>query len=115
MAGDTDACAVHQRHNVGDEAPLAFADELAGGIVEEDFAGGAAVDAEFVFESADVDGGAPVADEQAQAQSAGAVGLAASEDEQDFAAAVGDEAFDAVEEPVAVFILKCAELDGLEV
>ena len=63
------------------------------------------MDAEFFFETSDFDGGAFFADEEAESQTAGAVGFAACQDKQDFAAAVGDEAFDAVEEPLALLVL----------
>ena len=51
----------------------------------------------------------------AEAASVAELGLGAGEDEQDFAAAVGDEALDAVDAPDAVLVLISGSLDGLEV
>ena len=53
LAGDAQAGAVHQVHDVGGEAAPAAADELGGGVVELDLAGGRAVDAELVLDAAD--------------------------------------------------------------
>ena len=40
LGGDGQACSVHQRHHVGDEAAFAPANELAGCVGELDLAGG---------------------------------------------------------------------------
>ncbi len=115
LGGDLDAGAVHQRRDVGDQAALPLADQHAGRIVEEDLAGGRAVDAELVFEPADVDGRAGLAQKQTQAHSAAAVGLASCQHQEHVAAAVRDEPLHAVEEPVALAVLIGSQLDGLEV
>ena len=115
LGGDTDTGSVHQRRDVGSQAAFALADQLARRIVEEDLARRRAVNAELVFQPADVHGRARFADEQAQAETAAAIGLAAGQHEQDFAAAVGDEPLDAVQEPVALVVLEGFEFDGLQV
>jgi hypothetical protein len=73
------------------------------------------VNAELVFEPADVDRRAGLAQQQAQAQAAGAVGLAAGQDQEHIAAAVRDESLHAVEEPVALAVLEGPQLNRLQV
>ncbi len=115
LGGYADTRAVHKAHDIFDQASLSFADEFAGGVVEKYFAGWRAVYSEFVFESANVNGRPPVTDEEAKSESAASVGFATGHNEQDFTAAVCDETLDTVEEPVAVVILKGAEIDRLQI
>ena len=92
-----------------------MADEFGRSVVENEFAGGRAVDAELVLETADLDP-RPLLDEQAaQAPPVGEFGLGAGEHQQDFAAAVGDEALDAVDVPLAFGVLIADGLHRLQV
>ena len=115
LRGDAEARAVHQAHHVGDQPALALADQLGRRVVEEDLAGRAAVDAELVLEAAHLHL-RPLLDQQAgEAAPVGDLRLGARQHEQDVAAAVGDEALDAVHEPLARRVLVGARLDGLQV
>ena len=75
LGGDADAGAVHQAHDVGDQPALPLADELGRGVVEEDLAGRAAVDAQLVLQAADLDLRPALDKEQAQTPPVGDVRL----------------------------------------
>jgi hypothetical protein len=102
LGRDAEPRPVHERHDVLDEPLLPLADEPAGGVGELEFAGRAAVDAEFVLEPADAHALAPLDEEEAQAAAVGDVRFAAGHDQQDVAAPVGDEPLHAVDAPRAV-------------
>ena len=115
LRGDADAGAVHEGHDVRDEAALALADQLRRGVVEDHLAGRGTVDAELVLKAADLDRRALLDEKAGKSGAVRRAGLGAGEDEEDVAAAVRDEALDAVHEPVAVLVLIRHRLDALEV
>ena len=115
LGGDAHPRPVHQRHHVGDQSPLPLADQPAGRVVEDQLAGGRAVDAQLVLQVADLHPLRPLGDEQAQAAAVGDFRLAAGQHQQDFAAAVGDEPLHAVEVPVALLVLEGPQPHGLQV
>ena len=102
LAGDGHAGAVHQAHDVGRKAAPALADEQRRRVVELQLAGGRTVDAELVFEAADRHVLVAFVEEHRQAAGVGRALFAAGQHERHLAAAVGDEALDAVQVPVAV-------------
>ena len=87
----------------------------AGASVELQLAGGRAVDAELVLEPADLHVLVALVDEQRQPAGVGGALLAARQHQGDRAAAVGDEALDAVQVPAAVRRSRRLELDVLQV
>ena len=55
LRGDAHAGAVHQGHHVGDQPALPLADQPGRRVVEDQLAGGRAVDAQLVLQVADAD------------------------------------------------------------
>jgi hypothetical protein len=111
---DGEAGAVHQA-DVGRQAAPALADEHRRRLVELQLAGRRAVDAELVLESADAHVLVALVEEHAEPASVGRTLLGARQDEAELAAAVGDEALDAVQTPGAVGLLGRLELHVLQV
>ena len=112
---DGDTGAVHEAHDIGGEAAPALADEQRRRVVELQFAGGRAVDAELVLEAADAHVRVALVEEHAEPAGVRRPLFGARQHEADLAAAVGDEALDAVEEPGAVRLLGRLELHVLQV
>ncbi len=112
---DGETGAVHEAHDVGGEAAPALADEQRRRVVELQLARRRAVDAELVLEAADAHVLVALVEEHAEPAGVGRAFFRARQDEADLAAAVGDEALDAVEEPGAVGLFRRLELDVLEV
>ncbi len=115
LGGDRHAGAVHEAHDVGREAAPALADEQRRRLVELQLAGRRAVDAELVFEAADLHVLVALVEEHRQAAGVGRALLGAGQHERDLAAAVGDEALDARQAPDAVVAERGLELDVLQV
>ena len=115
LRADGDAGAVHEGHDVLDEAALAHAAEFRRDVVELEFAGGNAVDAHLVLDAADDQLRALLADEHGEAASVGGAFLGTRQDQVDLGAAVRDEALHAVEIPLAVGVLRGFQAHGLEV
>ena len=117
LGGDAEAGAVHQGHNIFDEAHLAVTAEFGLGVLVGELAGGAAVDAELVLDVAHIDAAvALVVDEHGEAAAVLCALLAAGEHKVDVAIAVGDEALHAVEAPAVLLLVEGGlEHDALQV
>jgi hypothetical protein len=74
---------------------------VAGRVVVLDLAGGGGADAHLVFDAADLDGLVLLDEEHRETAGVRRAFLAAGEDDGDVGQAVGDEALDAVEGPLA--------------
>ena len=116
LGSDAQTGTVHQRHHILDETQLAVTAQFSLGVLEHEFAGGAAVDAHLVLDAAH--GHAAVAlvvDEHRQATAVAGALLAACEHERDVTVTVGDEALHAVQAPSAVLVLGSLEHHRLQV
>ena len=97
---DTQAGGVHQRHHVFDKAHLAVADQLRGGVGEDQLARRRALDTHFVLDTAYLHAAvALVIDEHRQSAGVGGTLFGTRQHERNVTVAVGDEALDAVQQP----------------
>ena len=114
---DAEAGAVHERHDVLDEAQATLAAQLGGGVVEDQLAGGRSLDAHLILDAADVDAAvALVVDEHGEAAAVAGALFGAGQDEVDVRVAVGDEALHAVQSPaLRGLVVGGLEHDGLQV
>ena len=115
LPGDAQTGAVHQAEDVANEAQLTLADENGRGIIEDQFAGGRTVDAELLFEVANLDARAAVGQQHGKAAAIAGPRFGSRQHQQHVAAAVGDETLDAGQAPLAIIILPGAKLNGLQV
>ena len=73
------------------------------------------MDTEFVLDPADLDPVLAIADEHAQTPAVLGPGLGTGEHQEDLGIAVGDEALDALQPPLAGLVLIGCHIDGLQV
>ena len=93
--------AVHQRHGVAQQPKTPLAQQLCGGIHVLHLAGGRGVEAHLVLDAPDAHRVIALDDEQRQAAGIRRAGLAARQHHVHIGAAVGNEALDAVQLPLA--------------
>ncbi len=105
LGGNAHAGTVHQGQHVGDQAPLALADQPGRGVFEHQLAGRRAVDSQLLLQMAHPNLLRPLHQEQAQAAPVTDLRLASRQDQQDLAAAVGDKPLHPVEPPVTAGVL----------
>ena len=115
LRGDSQTRAVHQRQDVGDQPALPFADQPARRVVEDHFARRRTVNPKFALQVADPYGRPAVGDEEGKPPPVADLRLAARQNQQDFAAPVGDEPLDPVQMPVPLGILLGAHADRLQI
>ena len=117
LGTDAETGTIHEGHGVFDKSQTTFANQLAGGVVEDEFGGGGADDTHFVFDAAHGETTVgTVVDEIREATAVGSAFFGAGKDEVDVGVAVGDETFDTVETPaVGGLVEGCFEAYRLEV
>ena len=102
---DAEACAVHQSHHVFNQAEFAVATKLCVCIFVDEFAGGRAVNSEFVLDTAHIHTAlALVVDKHGKSAAVGRSFFRTCEDQMNICIAVGDESLDAIQQPAAVFL-----------
>ena len=103
LCGNAEACAVHEGHHVLDEAELAATAEFRLGVLVDKFASRASVNAELVFDTANVHATiALVVDEHGKTAGVMSAFFGAGEHQVNIGVAVRDEALHAVQVPALV-------------
>jgi len=97
LSGNAEACTVHEGHHVLDETELAAATEFSLGVLIDKFAGRASVDAELVFDAANVNATVTlVVNEHGEATTIVRAFFGAGEHQVNVGVTVRDEALHAV-------------------
>ena len=117
LGGNAEACTVHEGHHVLDEAELAATAEFCLRVLVDKFASRASVNAELVFDAANVHATiALVVDEHRKTAAIVRAFFGAGEHQVDVGVAVRDEALHAVQVPALVFFaVGGLEHDALQV
>ena len=117
LSGNAEAGTVHQCHDVLDEAQFAATAKFSVCILIHQLTGWRTVDAEFVFDAANVDATlALVVDEHRKTAAVLGAFLRTCQHEVDIGVTIGDEALAAIEQPAVVLLAPgCLEHDALQV
>ena len=100
LCADAQACGVHQRHHILDQAHLPVADQLRRGVREDQLARRRSLDAELILDAAHLHTAvALVVDQHREAAGVGRTLFGTRQHERNVTVAVGDEALDAVQQP----------------